>query len=94
VAERVAQFWGDPEAKARLILLAELVGRATPAENGWVLERHGLDGKLRVKDAPEFCESFKMMTAEEIAGLDCSEIFPAKLKDAVELLEEYAFFKL
>ena len=92
VAERVSHFWGDQELRVRLIELADEICCAVPVNNGWVLERK--NSSLRVKDVPDFQECFKMMSAEEIAGLDCSGIHPAKLRDAMEILEEYSFFRL
>lgn len=92
IAERSARFLGDYSIKERLIYLAREICQAEPAKNDWFLSRS--NGKLCIYDVPGSEGVFRSMTAAEIAGLDASEIFPQKLKDAVELLEEYAFFKL
>ncbi len=80
------------ETLATLIKLAAQVVESQPIMNGWVLERAG--GKLKIQGVEGSEETFRMMTAAEIAGLDCSGIYPAKLRDAVEILEEFSFFHL
>lgn len=95
VAQRTNNILSDgstAETLAALIKLAAQVVDSEPVMNEWVLER--ADGKLRVQGVEGSEETFRMMTAGEIAGLDCAGIYPAKLRDAVEILEEFSFFKL
>jgi len=92
IAERAAQFMESRELTEKLLELAHEICQAEPAKNDWFLSRS--NGKLCIYDVPGSEGVFRSMTAAEIAGLDASEIFPQKLKDAVELLEEYAYFRL
>jgi hypothetical protein len=96
IADRAAQFLGDRDLKLRLLELAHEICRAEPVKNDWYLERVFVDGhyKLRIYEIEGSEDTFKTMSAGEIAGLDTSEIYPQKLKDVVDLLEDYSFFKL
>lgn len=90
LAHRLRLLIGGVEVEYREII-EELIS-AEPEKNNWFLMRKG-DG-FEIKDYPEFQESFKMMTAEEFAGIECSLVHPLKLRDALWLLEEYTFFKI
>lgn len=95
VAQRTNNILPDgatDETLATLIKLAAQIIDTQPVMNEWVLERFA--GKLRIKGVEGSEETFRMMTAGEIAGLDCAGIYPPKLRDAVEILEEFSFFKL
>lgn len=94
LAHRLRLTIGESDVRLELVFrdhIEELLS-AIPENNNWILERSG--EFLKIKDCPEFQESFRMMTAEEFAGIDCSGVYPLKLRDAIWLLEEYMFFKL
>ena len=91
IAQRTASYLMDSEHTGRYEVLAQEIA-ATPEESITLVLTRGKDGlKFAGFDGSEDC--FRLMAAAELGNVDTGDI-KEKMRDAVEILEGYSFFRV
>lgn len=91
IAQRTASHLSDFEHTERYEELAQEIA-AAPQENITFVLTRGKNG-LKLAGVDNFEDIFKLMAAGDIGNLDTGDI-KEKMRDAVEILEGYSFFRV